>query len=92
MSSSVPNRFERFLKKHNHILTYLGALIVFSTFIVKEGLREHWQDVAEAIERVRYIYTLRSDISGNTSNTSRLMRRAQHPPPAKKLAGPWQAA
>jgi hypothetical protein len=42
--------------KHSHWLTYFGALIVFLTFVVKEGLRERWKDTADAIDRAQHAY------------------------------------
>jgi hypothetical protein len=51
-----------FLKKHNHMLSFIGALIVFATFVVKEGLREKFKDVASATSEESYKYELRQQI------------------------------
>lgn len=39
-------------------MTYIGAFIVFFTFIVKEGLGERWKKTAEAIETARHFQSL----------------------------------
>jgi hypothetical protein len=43
-------------QKHSHWLVFFGALIVFMTFVVKEGLRERWKDTADAIDRAQHAY------------------------------------
>jgi hypothetical protein len=37
------------LKKHSWFITLLGGLIVFSTFVVKEGYRDRFKDVSDSI-------------------------------------------
>ena len=37
-------------KKHSHLLVFFGALIVFLTFVVKEGLGDRWDKQASGIE------------------------------------------
>ena len=49
-------------KKHAHLLVFVGALIVFLTFIIKDGFRERWKETAETIDRAQYLYTIRDDI------------------------------
>jgi hypothetical protein len=43
------------------VLTFLGAVIVFSTFIVKEGMREHLKDLSDSINAAQSEYLIRSD-------------------------------
>jgi hypothetical protein len=38
-----------FLARHNHLLTFVGAPIVFATFVVKEGLREDFKEKASNV-------------------------------------------
>lgn len=54
----MPNKLELFLRAHSHILVVVGALIVFLTFVIKEGLRDHWKETADAIETAEYFYPL----------------------------------
>jgi hypothetical protein len=61
--SSFRLRFKHIVTKHQHWLTFAGAFIVFMTFIVKEGLRDHWERTAGAINAVQSAYAVRGDIS-----------------------------
>jgi|SRR5215468_8467793 len=47
-------KFRGFSKKRSHLLTFVGALIVFSTFITKEGIVEHWKDTVSAVDTAEY--------------------------------------
>ena len=47
-----------FLRTRSQVLVVVGALIVFLTFVIKEGLREHWKGTADAIETAEYFYPL----------------------------------
>ena len=60
----MPSRLESFVRKRGQILTYVGALIVFFTFIVKEGLGEHWKHLAEAIDGTASTYGIRRETAG----------------------------
>lgn len=51
-------KLELFLRAHSHLLVVVGALIVFLTFVIKEGVGEHWRGTAEAIETAEYFYPL----------------------------------
>ena len=51
-----------FLRKHNRILTFLGAGLVFATFVIKENLRETWRSTADAIEAAQTTVAIRNDI------------------------------
>jgi hypothetical protein len=51
------------LKKHSHLLIYIGALIVFMTFIVKENLHEYWKETANSIETAESTYSLHQDFT-----------------------------
>jgi hypothetical protein len=44
------------LRKHSRLLVWSGALIVFLTFVFKEGLGQHWRDVSEAISKAQDVY------------------------------------
>ena len=51
-------KVKSFLRTRSHVLVVVGALIVFLTFVIKEGLREHWKGNADAIETAEYFYPL----------------------------------
>lgn len=42
--------FRRFVRRHDKILTVIGALIVFLTFLVREGFREMWKEWSVSLE------------------------------------------
>lgn len=56
-SSAVRSLF----RKHNRLLTFVGALVVFITFIVKEGLQEHLKSVNDSLTFGNNIFTLKQD-------------------------------
>jgi hypothetical protein len=53
-----PNRLVNFFRRHDRILTLVGALIVFSTFMVKEGIREHLKDLIDALDAAQAIFVM----------------------------------
>lgn len=48
------------------MLTFVGALVVFGTFVFKEALRENFKDLGDSVEKGETLYTLRVDISTAT--------------------------
>lgn len=66
-------RFKLSFVRHRRFLTFLGALIVFTTFIVKEGLREQLKDLASSIDSAESVFVIRND--GNA--TVRWLQRLQ---------------
>lgn len=50
-----------FLRRHNRLLSFVGVLIVFITFVVKEGLRERIKDLADSIGTAQNLFLLRND-------------------------------
>ena len=63
-----------FFQKHNKSLAFIGALIVFTTFIVKEDLREYWKRTADAIETYKRAYSSQSDMQTLLSRLDELLR------------------
>src|SRR5579862_7929274 len=57
---SVRFKLRLFFKRHAHLLVFFGALIVFLTFIVKEGLHERWKEDADAIEMAQYVFEIKT--------------------------------
>ncbi len=62
------------LQKHNKSLAFIGALIVFTTFIVKEDLREYWKRTADTIETAQRAYSSQSDMQTLLSRLDELLR------------------
>jgi|SRR5277367_1560471 len=55
------HRMPAFLKRRRRAISFIGALIVFATFVAKEGLWERWKEEGTALETARYIYSVRED-------------------------------
>jgi hypothetical protein len=55
-----------FVRDHRQRLTFVGALIVFLTFISKEVLREHWAGLASSIEETENILNAMTGVAGST--------------------------
>jgi hypothetical protein len=55
------------LHRHNRLLTFVGALIVFTTFVVKEGLRERLKDFVDSVGAADSTFMIRGDT--NISNS-----------------------
>jgi hypothetical protein len=49
------------LHRHNRLLTFVGALIVFTTFVVKEGLRERLKDFVDSVGAAESTFMIRGD-------------------------------
>lgn len=92
MSQSNPNDATRrypLFERHARLLTFCGALIVFTTFIVKDNLEERWKETATAIETAQYFYAVRTDtqsslaslreIDANTEIIRNTEESIQHP-------------
>jgi hypothetical protein len=75
--SAQRTRLERFLRRKHHLLTFVGALIVFLTFVIKEGLGDRWNRLAEAIDTAQYIYSVRADTSRENQRFQLLLREIQ---------------
>jgi hypothetical protein len=50
------------LAKHSHLFQFVGALLVFLTFICHEVLHDRWKDLADAIDATRSTMLIRKDI------------------------------
>jgi hypothetical protein len=61
------------IRKHSHLLSFIGASIVFLTFIVKEGLGERWRHTLETIDTAEYFYSIRDDTAELSHNTDLIL-------------------
>ncbi len=52
-------RVKVFMKDPKHLFPLVGALVVFATFIVKEGIRDNLKDVVSAFENAQTTFALR---------------------------------
>src|SRR3954469_5401272 len=49
-------RIAVFIRKHNRLVSIIGALIVFVTFLIKEGLREKLKEFVDETWRAEEAY------------------------------------
>lgn len=66
-------RFKIFFVKHRRLMTFTGALIVFVTFVVKDGLREQLKDLVSSIDSAENVFAIRND----TATTATWLQRLQ---------------
>lgn len=48
----------RFIRRHSRILIFIGAIVVFFTFVIREGFREYLKDLVDSIETARSMLTV----------------------------------
>jgi len=63
MAWTVINRVKSFFQKHGRLLSFVGALIVFTTFIVKDAIREHLKDLVDAVNSAEEAYRNETSIA-----------------------------
>jgi len=63
MISSTTVRVRDFFQQHTKGLSFVGALIVFSTFVVREGIRERFKDLSDSISSAESVFETRADVN-----------------------------
>lgn len=71
---STVTRFVALLRKHNRVVTLVGALIVFATFVFKEALRENFKDLADSVERAEDSYDIRNEMKVTSDSLRAVLR------------------
>jgi hypothetical protein len=61
MPQKFPGFLTRFITKHNRLIVFFGALIVFATFIVREGLREELKSFVDSIDSAESLFLLQRE-------------------------------
>jgi ABC-type transporter Mla subunit MlaD len=56
-----PSRFRLFLKRHRQSLSLVGALIVFSTFVIKDAIRQDVKDTVDSLQAAEDVFVTRSE-------------------------------
>lgn len=54
-------RVKRFIHRHDRLLSTLGALIIFFTFLAREGFRDELKELVDSIDAARSVFLIRSD-------------------------------
>jgi len=63
------------LKRHSRLLSLVGALVVFVTFVAKEGIREHMKEVTDSIEGAENVFLAQTGSSIDSIALANLARR-----------------
>ena len=63
-----------FLRKHQRLISFIGASIVFATFIVREVVREHLKDLADSLDQAENLFAIR----GQLYSTNQRLRQIAH--------------
>jgi len=50
-----------FTSRHRRLLPLVGAIVIFATFIIKEGVRDHLKELAETVDSAQSIFLIRKD-------------------------------
>src|ERR1700733_6856969 len=68
-------RAKEFIREPKHWLPIVGGLIVFVTFVGKEGYEDKWRSRAEALETAEYIYGVRDAANQTQLRVKELQRQ-----------------
>jgi hypothetical protein len=63
---------KNFYLRYDYVFTLLGTLLVFTTFIAKETVGEHYKDSLEAVERAQTLFLIREEFANALSDTKPL--------------------
>jgi hypothetical protein len=61
--TSKPTRVQLFFRTHDRVLSVLGAIMVFGTFIARDAIRDSVKDRASSLESARGLFYIRKDLS-----------------------------
>jgi hypothetical protein len=74
-TSSVKTDETSWLKGHSRLLSLVGALVVFVTFVAKEGIRERMKEVTDSIEGAENVFLAQTGSSIKSIAFADLARR-----------------
>lgn len=67
------------VKRRGRVLSLVGGLIVFLTFVVKDGVREHLKDFGDAIDRAQTTAALHGDNQRMMATIQNIYQRVRYP-------------
>jgi hypothetical protein len=56
--------FKAFMSRHRGVVVFLGALIVFLTYVVNDTFRERYRSLADSIDAAENAFTVRNEFRG----------------------------
>lgn len=78
MNSTSDSRFQRMVRRHSRLLTFVGAFIVFITFVVKEGVKDHVSDAVNSLKTAEGIFLVRDELNESLSACNIDDNRVKH--------------
>ena len=72
---TVAGSVGRFIKKHKRWFTFVGAFVVFATFVTKEVVRDNLKDVVSAFENAQTTFALRDQNARMTTMITEIRTR-----------------
>jgi hypothetical protein len=69
------HKFVRWLRRHHRMLTFVGTLIIFGTFIVKDALREQLKDLADSLKSAKAQFIEELNTSESFAAYARIERK-----------------
>ena len=54
-------RLKRFARRHDRLISFIGASVVLITFIVKDEIRQDLKDLVDSIDQAENVFMIRSD-------------------------------
>jgi hypothetical protein len=57
----MKKRLDNFFTKDYHLFVFIGAFIVFMTFLVKGVVRDRWKETADVVDMAQYFYGLHNE-------------------------------
>src|SRR5437588_1359433 len=65
-----------FLKKHQRWISFIGASIVLGTFLLREVVRDHFKDLADSLDQVQGVFSIRGQFSTTNDRLKWLQNHA----------------
>ncbi|MFZ1007470.1 MAG: hypothetical protein WAN65_11570 [Candidatus Sulfotelmatobacter sp.] len=62
MADETPKKPVSWLKKHSRLVAFAGALVVFTTFVLKEGFRDYLKDLVDTVDKAETLFSVRHEI------------------------------
>jgi hypothetical protein len=61
LSMNSMGQLRRFTRKHDRLLSVIGAIIIFITFLVREAIRDDLKELVNSIDAAEGVFMIRSD-------------------------------
>jgi hypothetical protein len=52
----------KFFRRHERLISFIGASIVLATFILREIVRDHLKDLADSLDQAQSVFSIRGQL------------------------------